>query len=49
METVRGCPKFLRNGPCGGYKNGCCEVYPDQKCLFVSVWEKNPTALTREV
>jgi len=49
METVKGCPKFLRNGPCGGYKKGCCEVYPDKKCMFVAAWERNPDSLKKEV
>jgi len=49
METVKGCPKFLKNGPCGGYKKGCCEVFPDQKCLFVAAWERNPDSLRKEI
>jgi len=49
METVKGCPKFLKNGPCGGYKNGHCEVYPDKKCIFVAAWERNPDSLRREL
>jgi methylenetetrahydrofolate reductase (NADPH) len=29
------CPKHTRNGPCGGSRNGRCEVYPDKYCLWV--------------
>ncbi|MBA3028339.1 MAG: methylenetetrahydrofolate reductase [Desulfobacteraceae bacterium] len=28
------CPKHTRNGPCGGSRNGRCEVYPDKNCLW---------------
>ncbi len=28
------CPKHTRNGPCGGSRNGRCEVYPDQYCIW---------------
>jgi len=28
-----GCPKHTRNGPCGGSKDGFCEVYPDKKAV----------------
>ena len=31
-----GCPKELRNGPCGGVgADGSCEVYPDRRCVWV--------------
>ncbi len=32
---VTRCPKGFTNGPCGGSKNGKCEVNPDNEC----VWE----------
>jgi len=28
------CPKHTRNGPCGGSRNGRCEVHPDKFCLW---------------
>lgn len=37
------CPKSMLNGPCGGYKNGKCEVNPDRKCAWLiaySILEK---------
>jgi methylenetetrahydrofolate reductase (NADPH) len=30
-----GCPKHMRNGACGGSRNGRCEVYPDRDCVWV--------------
>lgn len=36
-----GCAKYLLNGPCGGSRDGWCEVYPGQKkCLYVQVYER---------
>ncbi len=35
------CAKFLLNGPCGGSRNGWCEVWPGQRrCLYVRVFER---------
>ena len=35
------CPKQLRNGPCGGVgENGACEVYPEQRCVWVIAYER---------
>jgi methylenetetrahydrofolate reductase (NADPH) len=31
-----GCAKHIRNGACGGSRNGMCEVFPDRPC----VWER---------
>jgi len=36
-----GCAKYLLNGPCGGSRDGWCEVYPGTKrCLYVRVYER---------
>lgn len=34
------CPKFLRNGPCGGSNDTGCEVFPDRTCAWVTVHER---------
>ncbi len=35
------CAKFLLNGPCGGSRNGWCEVWPGQRrCLYVRAFER---------
>ncbi|MFV0438776.1 MAG: methylenetetrahydrofolate reductase C-terminal domain-containing protein [Desulfopila sp.] len=35
------CPKHTRNGPCGGGKNGFCEVYPEkQLCIWVRAYDR---------
>ena len=35
------CAKYLLNGPCGGSRDGWCEVYPGKKrCLYVMVYER---------
>lgn len=36
-----GCAKYLLNGPCGGSRDGWCEVYPGQKrCLYVRLYDR---------
>lgn len=36
-----GCAKYLLNGPCGGSRDGWCEVYPGKKrCFYVLVYER---------
>ncbi len=36
-----GCPKHTRNGPCGGSKDGWCEVYPGkEKCIWVRAYNR---------
>lgn len=39
------CPKQLRNGPCGGVSpTGACEVYPEERCVWVTAWERAESA-----
>jgi methylenetetrahydrofolate reductase (NADPH) len=40
------CPKQMRNGPCGGPRDGWCEVIPDQPCIWVTVYERAKAAGT---
>ena len=38
------CAKFMLNGPCGGSRDGWCEVWPGkQRCLYVNVYERLKT------
>ncbi|MCI0469077.1 MAG: methylenetetrahydrofolate reductase C-terminal domain-containing protein [Nitrospirae bacterium] len=37
---VTSCPKGILNGPCGGCKDGNCEVSPDIKCAWVRIYER---------
>lgn len=37
---VTRCPKGLLNGPCGGTKNGKCEVSSDIPCAWVLIYER---------
>jgi hypothetical protein len=34
------CPKGLLNGPCGGMNNGKCEVYPENECVWVMIYQR---------
>jgi methylenetetrahydrofolate reductase (NADPH) len=34
------CPKFIRNGACGGSEKGRCEVRKDKMCVWVKVYER---------
>ncbi len=35
------CAKFLLNGPCGGSRDGWCEVYPGKRrCVYVRIYER---------
>lgn len=35
------CAKFLLNGPCGGSRDGWCEVWPEKKrCIYVRIYER---------
>jgi len=33
------CPKGLLNGPCGGAKDGKCEVNPDNDCVWIEIYD----------
>ena len=34
------CPKGLQNGPCGGAKDGKCEVSPDIECGWLLIYQR---------
>ena len=34
------CAKSLVNGPCGGAKNGKCEVNPENDCAWIQIYER---------
>lgn len=34
------CAKSLINGPCGGQKNGKCEVNPENPCAWIKIYER---------
>jgi len=34
------CPKHIRNGACGGSKDGGCEVYPERKCVWFAAYQR---------
>jgi methylenetetrahydrofolate reductase (NADPH) len=34
------CPKHIRNGACGGSRDGFCEVYPDRECVWVRAYNR---------
>lgn len=34
------CPKHIRNGACGGSRNGNCEVYQDRKCVWYRAYQR---------
>ncbi len=34
------CPKHIRNGACGGSRDGRCEVFPERKCVWFRAWER---------
>jgi methylenetetrahydrofolate reductase (NADPH) len=35
-----GCPKHIRNGACGGSRNGMCEVHPDRYCVWYRAYRR---------
>lgn len=32
------CPKSMLNGPCGGYREGKCEVFTDRRCVWLAAY-----------
>jgi methylenetetrahydrofolate reductase (NADPH) len=34
------CPKHIRNGACGGSRDGRCEVNPDRPCVWARAYER---------
>jgi hypothetical protein len=34
------CAKSLVNGPCGGQKNGKCEVNPNNDCAWIMIYNR---------
>ena len=39
MTCPMNCPKQLRNGPCGGVRDGgYCEVKPDMRCVWAEAY-----------
>ena len=34
------CAKCLVNGPCGGAKNGKCEVNPENDCAWIMIYKR---------
>ena len=42
MTCPMNCPKYLRNGPCGGVRlNGNCEVKPEMPCVWKVAYESS--------
>ncbi len=40
MSCPMNCPKNLRNGPCGGVREGgYCEITPSMPCVWVKAWK----------
>lgn len=37
---VTQCAKSLVNGPCGGQKNGKCEVNPENDCAWIKIYKR---------
>ena len=42
LSCPMNCPKKMRNGPCGGVREGgMCEVDPEMPCVWALAWEGN--------
>ena len=39
MHPVARCPKSMLNGPCGGVKNGKCEISGDIDCIWDIIYK----------
>lgn len=40
MSCPMTCPKTMRNGPCGGLREGgYCEIKPDMPCVWLNAWQ----------
>jgi len=37
---ITACPKGILNGPCGGCKDGHCEISPDIRCAWARIYER---------
>ncbi|MEA3485497.1 MAG: methylenetetrahydrofolate reductase C-terminal domain-containing protein [Candidatus Aerophobetes bacterium] len=37
---ITNCPKGLLNGPCGGAKDGKCEVDPEADCVWILIYKR---------
>lgn len=37
---ITACAKSLVNGPCGGYRDGKCEVHPQRDCAWVQIFQR---------
>ena len=37
---ITACSKSLVNGPCGGQKNGKCEVNPENDCAWIKIYKR---------
>jgi hypothetical protein len=42
LTCPMGCPKNLRNGPCGGVReDGACEVHPEMRCVWLAAYRRS--------
>lgn len=37
---ITSCAKSLLNGPCGGAKDGMCEIDPEKECGWIKIYER---------